>query len=190
MNRQRISIYDIEWQCLRINLQGKWHNMEGVAKNLAQLMAYLGKEQDVETHEYGTRLYRMVNLLDAVKMGHNGLGFAGTEEGLLVRTFSKTLSAWYMDFRIRLEGPLNFVAPTAAEIHDDCLLIGMQRTNNILQDLYARRSLATYKVKHKAKVEIDTVQAREILKENRPELFWAIDVMEKAIIYMGDHNGI
>lgn len=76
--QQRLSLYVSEWQSRRILMKGTWASVLSLPKTLDSLEMYVedGYLEDQEhakrgTHigEYVTRLWRAVNLLDAVYMG-------------------------------------------------------------------------------------------------------------------------
>ena len=68
LNKQRQSLYNVEWQVMRFLAKGTW-NSDELPNKIQQLQAYLATGQRIDDHEYVTRLYRVLNCLDAVYMG-------------------------------------------------------------------------------------------------------------------------
>lgn len=63
----KLCFYDCEWQSLRVSLLGSWATLDGVKSNLQRLTSYLKTSPPTTT-----RLWRVLNLLNAVIMGYNG----------------------------------------------------------------------------------------------------------------------
>lgn len=82
MNRQLI--YDIAWQKLRVHLKGKtqFYCMQ-------QLTLYLeGANGDIERY---MRMKRVINLLNATRMGYHGMGIQGSEEDRRLVRFRESI---------------------------------------------------------------------------------------------------
>jgi len=70
MNLSKNTLYDVKWQVLRVSLLGKWNDEKGVDESLEKLSTYL-KEGAGPTF---SKLWRILNLLNAVRMGYSGVG--------------------------------------------------------------------------------------------------------------------
>ena len=69
-------LYDVKWQSLRVTLLGNFGTFEGVKLNVSKMETYIrGTKDDIEK---GRRLWRVLNLLNAVRMGYNGQKLVGT----------------------------------------------------------------------------------------------------------------
>lgn len=176
MNEQRLSLYDIEWQCLRVQLLGNWDTLEKVNDNLDRLDAYIQPDVDTSTETYITRLYQVLNLLDAVRMGYSGQGVSLSKEDIEVMGYRDIVQAKYYKIRSRHPGPAHFVVPTREQIIQDMRDIPRELAHKIYDNLRNRRRLALSKIK------FGTQETKErLLAKNRPELLWALDAMEEAL---------
>lgn len=76
-------LYDVEWQILRVNMLGTWGMVSSARTNYDVLTEYYHKA--VESHEAKRRLWRIVNYLNAVRMGYSGQKMYGSDvDNLLV----------------------------------------------------------------------------------------------------------
>lgn len=92
MRDVRVVLYDTQWQALRVSLKGDWGDPEGTRSNLARLFTYL--EHATEGVEKYYRIYRVINLLNAVRMGHSGQHNLMSEQSLLVAGFRQPLQKY------------------------------------------------------------------------------------------------
>ncbi len=69
-------LYNVEWQVIRCSMLGTWFNLRTAKKNYDVLKTYVAdaKEDKVELKR---RLWRVVNYLNAVRMGYSGSGKTG-----------------------------------------------------------------------------------------------------------------
>lgn len=70
-------LYDVEWQIVRVNMLGTWNKMATARKNYAALRSYY--EKAVGGQEEKRRLWRIVNYLNAVRMGYSGQLMYGSD---------------------------------------------------------------------------------------------------------------
>lgn len=82
MKASKQTLYDPRWQVVRMRVKGGWTKMFSVQENLKTLQKYLAE------NEYSrSALWRVVNLLNAVRMGHHGMGIEQETVSGLVRTW-------------------------------------------------------------------------------------------------------
>jgi hypothetical protein len=74
-------MYSSAWQAVRVGLLGKWGSEEGARENIEVLKQYIGDGQDLN------RVWRVLNLLNAVRMGFNGQRLIGSKMDELVIEF-------------------------------------------------------------------------------------------------------
>lgn len=87
----RSVLYEYRWQQIRVgclrkyNFKGGWTTKEGVVANLLTLDQYLTKGEKQGTQEESVRIFRVVNLLNATRMGYNGqrTGLSGDAKDLI-----------------------------------------------------------------------------------------------------------
>ena len=99
MNNQKAVLYDVEWQTLRVNTltqnneYGGWNTVEGVKENVNKLSTYILNTRDKQ--EYFYRLWRVLNMLNAVRMGYSGTKQVDTTQDNLVKAFRDDVSQEY-----------------------------------------------------------------------------------------------
>ena len=99
MNNQKAVLYDVNWQVLRVNTLGQnndsggWNSAEGANVNITKLRHYIIATKDKQ--EYYYRLWRVLNMLNAVRMGYSGTKQTDTEQDVLVRQFRDIISKRY-----------------------------------------------------------------------------------------------
>lgn len=92
-------LYDPEWQSLRVSLlarnnrAGGFATLEGTKSNLVRLTAYL--EAAESEQEEINRLWRILNLLNATRMGFSGQKQTGTPKDKAVQTFRDAVQKKY-----------------------------------------------------------------------------------------------
>lgn len=85
---KRLMVYDTDWQVIRVGTlsqnrsDGGWGSVAGVKLNIEMLRFYLNCALDAEDKQ--RRLYRIINMLNATRMGYNGTGLVGSEQDALV----------------------------------------------------------------------------------------------------------
>lgn len=178
LNAQRLCLYDVEWQCLRVSLLGSWTSLHQVERNLEMLSAYIYGGVPISEAALISRMYRVLNLLNAVRMGHHGLQMNDTEISQAIVIYRDTLSDQYAYTE---DGIWNgcehgWEAPDEYKILDDLKHISRALAQEILSDFLKRRSLAIYKTRSKSRQE-----AIHKVQRSRPELCWAIRVYSAAL---------
>lgn len=82
----RAVLYDVEWQRLRVSLLGSWNG--SVQENIDKLRDYVGDGSD------SCKVYRVLNCLNAVRMGYSGQGLRGTQDDEAVRLYRDSLPSY------------------------------------------------------------------------------------------------
>ena len=177
MNPQRLCLYDVEWQALRVQLLGKWSKDWDVVDALQQLHDYVWRGLHVlpkpkASITLRTRLYRVINLLNAVRMswGANpATDFA-----------NKQLVAERDEYQ-KLYGSIGCTAQadiwetvTGEQILDDLKYISPELAKAIYTDLHKRYRFAVYKTR-----AANMAESEAIVATNRPELVWALRYYER-----------
>lgn len=85
MTGMRSVLYEFDWQKIRVqclrkhNFKGGWTTKEGVEHNLKSLDQYLMWSEMSGTEE-SLRTYRVVNLLNATRMGYSGQRWGASQD--------------------------------------------------------------------------------------------------------------
>lgn len=83
MNDIRAVLYDTEWQFLRIRLKKSWKTYDECVHNLSVLQVYVDRAAAGSMERY-FRLLRVINLLNALRMGLSGMGRMDSAESMLI----------------------------------------------------------------------------------------------------------
>lgn len=90
LSMQKMSLYNVEWQALRVSLLGKWNNVTNVTENInVYLRPYLGEKPSK------TKLWRVLNYLNAVRMGLSGQGKFYSFASRIVKDFRDEVQDQY-----------------------------------------------------------------------------------------------
>lgn len=181
LHNQRLCLYDVEWQILRVSLLGKWDVNAGALTALKQLEAYVWLDSKTTKESVmASRLHRCINLMNAVRMGWHGsnkIGSVGDLKLIQVRDAMQCAYANYM-YSITSQGSaVQWETPSAAQIRNECALVPIKCVEAVLRDLNKRFTFAVYKTRGATK-EISIEQ----VNKNRPELVWAIEAYYAALI--------
>ncbi len=103
MTSVRSLVYDVTWQELRVGTlsenrsDGGWTTIDGAHANLKSLRIYLSTLRTETFSEFRMQLtpnevmaarhYRVINMLNATRMGYSGQKLQGSEQDELVRKF-------------------------------------------------------------------------------------------------------
>lgn len=164
MKVRHLIMYDTEWQALRVQLvrensvRGGWLTPEGTNKNIELLRHYLNTaETKSERH---LRLWRILNALNAIRMGYSGLNkFHGTCSSLVAK-YREEISAEYKEIKYPLSLPQG-QETYRAKIVANMSLFPETTLLSILRNLQNRR--------------------RSHAATARPELDWFLDVIESHL---------
>jgi hypothetical protein len=162
MNQQHKQIlYDVGWQILRIQLLAKnndtggWATLFGASFNLKRLDAYLGKEPSL------AKIWRVLNLLDAVRMGYSGQQRTGSSQDKLVKRERDRVSKVYKE----MVSQCSFEIPSEEEIIGDIKKAPEEGLKNVYIDLYNRWD------KHRSSSYRNELRRfLDLIEENRTEV--------------------
>jgi hypothetical protein len=127
-------LYDVEWQILRTqllaknNIKGGWASIEGASNNLKRLNDYLGQKLTL------ARVWRVLNLLDAVRMGYSGQQRIGSFQDNQVKKEREKLSRLYKN----MISQYSFEIPSEEEIIQDIMKAPEEDLKKVYVDLYNR----------------------------------------------------
>ncbi len=134
MDIRKYVIYNVEWQILRTrllsknNATGGWASYSGASANLKRLHEYLGKRPSIN------KVWCVLNLLDAVRMGYSGQNRTGSLQDKLVKKERVLLTKLYTAMRSRY----SFEIPSEDEIVSDVRKAPAKELSNVYKDLYMR----------------------------------------------------
>lgn len=135
MNDQRLVLYSVSWQALRVQLKGSWGSVEGVRNNLKVLGRYLDDHWDDQT-----RLWQVTNLLNAVRMGYSGMGLVDSDQDRTLVAARAKVRAAYSKAMFSDRG-VRFEIPTEDDIKRDWAALDPKVRLMITDDLIKRRAL-------------------------------------------------
>lgn len=151
LSPQKMALYDVAWQAMRVSFLGKWNTPEGAADNLARLIKYIEHAHNgTDGDEVLSRLWRGLNLLNAVRMGYSGQGLTGSDMDQSVVRVRNMISKFYHDVKKR---GYKFKVPTRREVEAAWPKIS-EETRQLIKDNLGKR------------------QALHALSEYRDELGW------------------
>jgi hypothetical protein len=85
------AVYSPYWQWFRMQLKGVWKQY--TRENLFKLDEYLGDRRDI------TKLWRVLNLLNGVRMGFEGMGIGKGPESIMIAKFRDGVSESYQSLK-------------------------------------------------------------------------------------------
>lgn len=129
-------LYNVAWQKLRVSLLGGWTTAEGTTANINRLRAYINAKASDDNEEL-SRLWRSLNLLNAIRMGYSGQQLTGSRQDDLVREYRDTVSKEYK----ALKSKAQFVVDDDAKIKSDWKALDEASKKAILGNLQKRRDL-------------------------------------------------
>jgi hypothetical protein len=127
-------LYDVEWQTLSTQLLAKnndtegWATLFGASSNLKRLNVYLGKEPSL------AKVWRVLNLLDAVRMGYSGQCRKESPQDMLVKKERDRLSKIYKN----MSSSSSFEISSEEETIMDIKKAPKEDLQKVYEDLYAR----------------------------------------------------
>jgi hypothetical protein len=131
---QKQILYDVEWQILRTqllsknNYTGGWASTSGASINLERLNNYLGGNPNL------VKVWRVLNLLDAVRMGYSGQQRIGSPQDKLVKRQRDKLSKIYK----KMSSIYTFEIPSEEETISDIREASGSDLRDVYKDLYNR----------------------------------------------------
>lgn len=99
MEASKQTLYWPHWQALRVALLGSWNTQAGVNNNLNRLRQYYEESPSLD------RAWRIVNLLNAVRMGYSGQGTFESVMSQLVVTARRDYTAAMKTFAVKSYSP-------------------------------------------------------------------------------------
>lgn len=90
-------LYDVDWQKLRVSLLGGFVTKDGMKRNLNTLNEYINAAKNDQDRFH--RLWRVVNLLNAVRMGFSGMKLYDTPQDKLLLTQRAVWAKNYKDMQ-------------------------------------------------------------------------------------------
>ena len=157
-------LYDIRWQSLRVRMlkqnksDGGWTTEEGTRHNIHLLREYLSIFGHGSVGHFAS-LWRVINCLNAVRMGYSGQKLKGSSQDTLVKDYREGLSYEYKKCK-------EFFGVTSPFLPCD---------------------LADYRIMAKAELAkvsdmtvqavYDNLQIRAKLHPGRPELEWYLELL-------------
>jgi hypothetical protein len=148
-------LYDVKWQSLRVDLLGDFRNFEGTKVNVGRLSGYIRSAKD--KIEKGRRIWRVLNLLNAVRMGYHGQKLVGTLQDKYITLFRNSVQEQREKYEdIGKEWDWN-------KVKDDVSNMDDFTRKQILKNLKSRVKMSHYKTGS---------------TKNRPELMKFIGLLE------------
>lgn len=69
-------LYDVEWQVIRVNMLGTWNDIKKAKQNYEVLIDYVLESSGSERKR---RAWRVINYLNAIRMGYSAQGKTGSD---------------------------------------------------------------------------------------------------------------
>lgn len=98
MSYAKANLYDIYWQALRASLLTKFVTEDGMKDNLEKLDAYRLKSVP-GTYGRFIRLWRIINLLNGVRMGFHGMKLVDTPVDMMLLAFRSNMQKEYQNLK-------------------------------------------------------------------------------------------
>lgn len=136
MNAHKQVLYNVAWQKLRVSLLGGWTSVKGTRENIDKLSNYV--DAATSDAERLSRLWRVLNCLNAVRMGNSGQGKAGSVHDLLVLEFRVLVSRLYDNAK---GDDIAFVVDSNEKVRQDWLQLDKASQKAILDNLSTRQRL-------------------------------------------------
>lgn len=182
LSRQRLSLYVCDWQRLRMMCKGNWADESGTQLCFMNLDLYITDGQKIDDKavikgEYKTRLYRVVNMLDAVYMGWKNKGSGSSHENMFLAYKNKASSDYWTAQLDKTAAWSTVADPTMIREQWNALDVRMRK--DIVADLRQRWNKTVKKEIDKGE---SATEAFEIVLENRPELFWFMSIVAPGVL--------
>lgn len=155
LHPQKQCLYNVEWQALRVSMLGDWTTYEGTKRNLEKVRFYLDRKYPNITI---THVWRVLNLLNAVRMGYSGQKRTGSPQDKLVALFRNKVSETYHQMK-KITKVFDVDSPAEIKTAFEALTICERQA--IVSDLSKRRQLHAN-------------------SEFRDELSWFLEVINEA----------
>jgi hypothetical protein len=178
---QRLCLYDVEWQILRVSLLGKWDTNAGSLTALRQLETYVWLDaKNTNEDVMASRLHRCINLMNTVRMSWYGSNKIDSVGDIKLIQVHDAMQCAYDNFNYKAntkKGKIEWEVPTAEQIRNECAVVPIRYVEAVLKDLNRCFTFAVYKTKGATK-EISIEQ----VNKNLPELVWAKEAYYTALV--------
>lgn len=162
----RACLYNVEWQIIRVGMLGSWNTVREVVDNIAELARYIQQvnpEIKSDRAEAASRYYRVINYMNAIRMGYSGQGLTGSTQDNMVREFRDSLQKEQDKYKLQqhskaVDGIEQVKCDLQSLYWDD-----PECFKNILNNLNKRKTVAT---------------KRHNTTKHRPELVSFVELME------------
>lgn len=167
MNNQKAVLYDTDWQKLRIstlaqyNDLGGWNTPEGTSSNISVFSQYLKEAPSAKEQLY--RSWRILNMLNATRMGYSGQGKKDSEMDTMVR-----------DFRDKEIQPVYQLLRDQGEQFDEW---DWDKEAQRIAQLRKSDPDSLHKIRANLQNRHDTTMKRKQTVENRPELVKYLELL-------------
>lgn len=163
----RSLIYNVRWQTIRVSMLDSWNTTVAVVENIDELRSYLTEVYNSGNDaEYLTRCYRIINYMNAIRMGFSGQGFTGTNVDDLVLNFRIEVQKAQADIIAKIEKGFHVEPIKWEDVEKDLRSLYYDDVNmfkEIKTDLGKRRGAAL---------------KRHNTDKHRPELLMFLDLMD------------
>lgn len=120
-------VYSPYWQRIRMLCKGNW--VKDIDQNIRMLEHYLGDRSDI------TRVWRVLNTLNATRMGFHGMQLIGSDVDRKLVEFRDELSALYTALA---EDGHELVEVTEDQVRREWAELDLNIRRQIFDDLYIR----------------------------------------------------
>lgn len=166
MNYLRECLYDVEWQKLRVKCLGKWQNEKGVGQCMSTLWLYWSRNEAGKPE----RVWRTLNLLNAVKLGWAQTGGTPSDKALeMVDNGAKKLSVLHTRYAQGADPEYQMGTEWDWNKVREQLMMSDKFVLKQIQDNLRRRAAH-------AKRRFDGDESK--VRENRPELVFFLELLD------------
>jgi hypothetical protein len=130
-------LYEVPWQVLRVSLlaqnseQGGWGTLKGTQHNISVLRKYISQDSSSVA-----RVWRVLNLLAAVRMGFSGAKKTGSQKDMLVQKFQQDLSDYY--HKVLKELPITDELLSEEDVVKQIVAAKVQDLRSVYANLFVR----------------------------------------------------
>lgn len=162
-------LYDVEWQRIRVSLLGSWGAVPGAVTSLMAVEQYVNKPG---ISDYGNRIWRALNMLNAVLLSYRG-GNTHACWGIIQKARD-----FYSQEHVRTPMEVGFETPDYKiwswdKVREELKSVPAEDIKAVRQNMLHRQSAAKYyKRKRMSSAPIDVT---------RPELHQFITLLEDEL---------
>lgn len=152
-------LYNVEWQCIRVSMLGTWNSFYKASDNYTRLREYTNNATTVQ--ERKRRLWRVINYLNAVRMGYSGQGLYGFEIDILLVLQRNYFQEMYKDHgNISLgEWDWDIVGDDLRKLHSEdrkmflAILANLEKRKE-----FAKKKVGTLKYRNELQIFVDMMR--------------------------------